>query len=162
MTRSPRHTPHGASESGIPRVLIVDDEPAILFAYRRLIEREGGEVDGCTGIEEAASLIRTRGYHCIVADLRLSGTDNEDGLELLRLAREVQPLTGFILVTGFGSQEVRRAALSLGASRYFEKPVLPEAILAALTELFAGRAAATVGTVGENKRKRKEKGHEMV
>lgn len=117
------------------RVLIVDDEAAILFAYKRLIEREGIGVDSCASFEKAVSMIRVFIYQVIIADLRLSGTDNEDGLEVLRFARDIQPEAKVILVTGYGSPEIRDSALSLGVSHYFEKPVLPGVILAVLMEL---------------------------
>lgn len=136
MRQEPRDPP--GPPTAPRRVLIVDDEPAIHFAYRRLIERQGITVDGCTGFEEAAALLRTRRYGAIVADLRLSGTDNEDGMEVLRLAREVQPEAGVILVTGYGNQEIGKAALALGAAHYYEKPVLPEVILASLAGLMRG------------------------
>jgi DNA-binding NtrC family response regulator len=109
------------------RILIVDDEPAILFAYRKLIEREG--------IEEAMEMIRVCPYFAIIADMRLAGTDNEDGLEILRTIQEMGPGTKVILATGYGNSETERKAFALGASHYFEKPVMPAAILAALKEI---------------------------
>lgn len=115
--------------------MIVDDEAAILFAYSRLIRREGVEVDSCACIEEAVSMISNGGYRVVIADLRLSGTDNEDGLSLLRLIRDEHPQSRVILVTGYGSPEIKAAALALGATHYFEKPVLPEVVLTALMGL---------------------------
>lgn len=144
MTPSPRHKQPAAKTSPKHRVLIVDDEAAILFAYKRLIEREGIGVDGCANLKEAVALIRARSYRAIVADLRLTGTGNEDGLEVIKAARDMQSEAGVILVTGYGSPETRSAALSLGAAHYFEKPVLPGVILAALMEL-VGRAVAADG-----------------
>lgn len=143
MRQEPRDPPRPPT---LPRrVLIVDDEPAIHFAYRRLIERQGITVDSCTGFHEATALLLTRRYGAIIADLRLSGTDNEDGMEVVRFARDKQPEAGVILVTGYGNQEIGKAALALGAVRYYEKPVLPEVIMAALVGLMGGAS----GT-GEN------------
>ena len=144
MTPSLRHKQPAAKTSPSRRVLIVDDEAAILFAYKRLIEREGIGVDSCASFEEALSLIQARSYRAIIADLRLTGTGNEDGLEVLHAARDMQPEAGVIMVTGYGSPETRNAALSLGAAHYFEKPVLPRVILAALMEL-VGRAVPADG-----------------
>lgn len=124
----------------------MDDEAAILFAYKRLIEREGIGVDSCASIEEAVSMMQARHYQVIIADLRLSGTDNQDGLELLRIARDLHPQSWVILVTGYGSPGIRAAALLLGAVHYFEKPVLPEVILAALMGLL-GPVAVSEGAV---------------
>lgn len=126
-------TPGKAVKPTTPqRILIVDDEPAILFAYRKLIEREGIEVDISESLVEAMEMIRVCPYFAIIADMRLAGTDNEDGLEILRTIQEVRPGTMVILATGYGNSETERKALALGASHYFEKPVMPAAILAAL------------------------------
>lgn len=117
------------------RVLIVDDEPAILFAYRKLIERTGVEVDVSESLAAALEMILTRSYFVVIADMRLAGTDNIDGLHLLRSVREQQPGAKFILVTGYSNREIRQTAIALGASYYFEKPVQPAAILTALKAL---------------------------
>ena len=143
-----RHKPQQADRESplMRRVLLVDDEAAILFAYRRLIEREGVGVDSCASIESAVAMPTAGNYQVVIADLRLSGTDNQDGMELLSFIRDLHPRTRVILVTGYGSPRIREAALSLGAAHYFEKPVLPAVILAALMELL-GPAAEPVGVV---------------
>lgn len=117
------------------RILIVDDESAILFAYRKLIEPEGFEVDTCENIYEAMVMIRTRPYLAIITDMRLEGTVNEDGIELLHFIRELQPNARTIVATGYGSEELKRTTQTLGAAHYFEKPVFPSSILAALKAL---------------------------
>jgi len=115
------------------RVLIVDDELAILFAYRKLIEAEGFEVDTCENIYEAMALIRLCAYLAIITDIRLAGTENEDGIELLQFIKEIQPDSRVIVTTGYGNEELKRTTHSLGAAHYFEKPVVPADILSAIT-----------------------------
>lgn len=117
------------------RVLVVDDEGAILFAYRKLIEPEGFEVDTCENLSEAKILIRARPYQAIISDMRLEGTDNADGIELLLFIREMQPDARVIIATGYGSEELKKTTQSLGATHYFDKPVLPSAILSVLNTL---------------------------
>src|SRR5512133_44339 len=116
------------------RILIVDDEPAIHFAYRKLIEKEGMGVDSSTCLEGAVRHIRNRLYLAVVADVRLAGTCNEDGLELVRILREMQPATKMIVATGYGSSDIEKTARALGASYYFDKPVLPAVIMGVLIE----------------------------
>jgi DNA-binding NtrC family response regulator len=117
------------------RVLIVDDEAAILFAYRKLIEREGFMIDICENIDEAIALIKSHHYYAVIADIRLAGTDNTEGLDLLRFVRKERPCIKVIIVTGFGTMESETAVLALGASYYFEKPVLPSKIIDVLNNL---------------------------
>jgi DNA-binding NtrC family response regulator len=114
------------------RILIVDDEPAILFAYQRLIEKEGMCVDITTCLDGAIMHITRCHYLAVVADVRLAGSENEDGLEFLRILRIQRPATRMILATGYGSKEIEKAARELGVSHYFEKPVQPAAIMGAL------------------------------
>lgn len=120
---------------GQPRILIVDDEPAILFAYRKLIEREKIEVDVCETHHEALVLIKSRTYFAVIADMRLVGTDNMDGLKIVCAMKELQPDSKIILVTGYGNKEIEQKAFEMGASYYFEKPVMPAAIMEALKSL---------------------------
>jgi len=119
------------------RILVVDDESAILFAYRRLIETEGFGVDTCETIQEAIELIRARTYLAIITDMRLAGTDNEDGIELLLSIREIQPAAKVIIATGYGTEKLQQSTQTLGAAHYFEKPVQPSAIVTILDQLRA-------------------------
>lgn len=117
------------------RVLIVDDEPAICFAYRKLLESERFGVDICESVDTALALLQRNEYFAVVSDVRFTGSDNEDGVYLLSVVRKEQPLTKMILVTGYGSDELKKTALELGASHYFEKPVKPSLILSLLRAL---------------------------
>lgn len=120
------------------RILIVDDEPAVLFAYCKMMQREGVIVDLCECLDHALSCIRSTPYLAVIADIRLAGTDNLDGLEVVRCIREIQPETKVILATGHGSRELEQAVRGLGVSHYFEKPVQPFELLAALRDLLYG------------------------
>ena len=126
------------------RVLIVDDEPAILFAYRKLLEKEGMCVDISTCLEGAIQHISKLNYLAVIVDMRLTGSDNEDGLEFLRILHVERPATKMIIATGFGSSEIENAARALGVSFYFEKPVQPAAIMEALTSFIQTPVAIPV------------------
>ena len=117
------------------RILIVDDEAAILFAYRRLIENSGYTVDACETLAEAIDYISTQRYFAVITDLRLSGSETTEGLAVLACIRDHQPQAKVIVMTGYGGEE---AALALGASFYFKKPLEPSVILEALRHLRAG------------------------
>lgn len=121
--------------SALMRILIVDDEAATLFAYKKLIEREGIGVDVCESLDDAIVQINAYPYSAVIADMRLAGTDNSDGLEILRFVREKRVETKVIIVTGYGNKEIEQTALAMGAAYYFEKPVLPSAILEVLSSL---------------------------
>jgi len=126
------------------RILVVDDEPAVLFAYRKLIEKDGMTVDLSTDLEDAIRNIRSHKYLAVIADLRLAGTDNVDGLEILQVIQVERPGTKTILATGYGDCDIVKKAQALGVSYYFKKPVLPSDILGALRQFLADVACPPV------------------
>jgi DNA-binding NtrC family response regulator len=117
---------------------VVDDEQAVLFAYRKFIEREGLGVDTSTSLQGALEHVKQRPYLAVITDLRLEGTDNLDGLEVIRFMRQERPETGLICATGYGSSDLEQQVRKLGATHYFEKPVQPSTILELLKGLVAG------------------------
>jgi DNA-binding NtrC family response regulator len=117
------------------RVLIVDDEPAICFAYGRLLESERFGFDICDNVRDALSLLKTREYFAVISDVRFAGSDNADGVFLVSEIRSAQPKAKVILVTGYGSEELKRTAEALGAYDYLEKPVDPSLVVKILREL---------------------------
>lgn len=119
------------------RILVVDDEPAICFAYHKLLEREQFNFDICETVETAISLIQKQAYFAVISDVRFDGTGNEDGVYLVSVVRSMQPESKMILVTGYGSDELKNTARELGVSHYFEKPVKPSLILSLLRDLHA-------------------------
>jgi DNA-binding response OmpR family regulator len=87
----------------LPRVLFVDDEPAICSAITKLLKIHGIEVDAVTTGLEARRAI-ARGYDAVVLDFRLS--DGEYGDSLYRALSAFAPeiTTRTIFVTGDISQ----------------------------------------------------------
>jgi len=117
------------------RVLIVDDEPGILFAYRKLLEQKGLVVDSCDCLCEALDYLEKHHYLAVVADMRLQGTDTMDGLDLVREVRRRQPAAGIIVASGTSDQKTRQSASELGVDHYLEKPIHPSRILDLLMQL---------------------------
>jgi DNA-binding NtrC family response regulator len=137
------HLPTGDSSETV-RILVVDDEPAVLFAYRKMIEKYGMTVDVSANLEDAIRHIRAHRYLAVIADMRLAGSDNGDGLDILRFIRKEHPGTKTILATGYGDSEIEKMALTLGVSYYFKKPVSPADILNALKEFHAAATCQPV------------------
>ncbi len=124
-----------SSTNDQPRILIVDDETAVLFAYRRLIEGNGYVADVCETLDEAIAYIKANPYFAVITDLRLTGTNSREGLEVLACIREHQPQAKMIVITGYGGKETFQSALTLGVTFYFNKPMEPSVILETLRHL---------------------------
>ena len=105
-----------------PRLLIVDDEAAILFAMGDYLSRRGYAVDRAGSRPEAEALLATGSYALVIVDLRLEATEPRAGLDILRRVRERQPQARTILLTAYGSAEVEAELAGLGTGRLLSKP----------------------------------------
>ncbi len=117
------------------RVLIVDDEAAILLGFKKIIQCNGVEVDTAETVEEAIGLLGLGDYQFVITDLKLSGSRGEGGFEVLEYAKKKQPDTAVILITGYGTPEIMERAFSRGVACYYEKPVSANVLRDALKKL---------------------------
>lgn len=123
-----------------PRLLVVDDEESILSAIRDYFEPRGYEVDCARELEEAEALLSHIRYSLMIADLRLTGVQGNEGLELIRFARDRSPWTRTIVLTGYGSTEIEMEAIGRGVDAFLQKPQ-PLAHLAAIAANLTGEGA---------------------
>jgi DNA-binding NtrC family response regulator len=102
---------------------IDDDEKSLLFASKKLLSRDQIEVDTAETKEKALAMIDENDYVAIIADIRLTGVFGKERLDILRYVKKNKPQIKVILITGYGSPEIKKKAIALGADFYFEKPV---------------------------------------
>jgi DNA-binding response OmpR family regulator len=116
------------------RILIVDNDEAILFAYRKLFISEGTKVDEGPDFdavetrEEAEKLLQKNKYQAAILDFGLFRASDEDGFELIRYAKEYDPCLTVIIISNCLTAETKDKACKLGADYFFEKPVSVNAI----------------------------------
>lgn len=104
------------------RLLVVDDEPPILFALSGYFSTHGFAVDTARDLDEARALLEAHRYALVITDLRMSGTMGTEGLELITLLRARNPEVRIVLLTGYGSPEVEQEAHRNGVDVFLEKP----------------------------------------
>jgi len=104
------------------RLLVVDDEEAIVFAMRRYFTARGFDVDTAREMEEAQALLANVRYAAAIIDLRLTGVHGAEGLEILGYVRSTCPETRTVLLTAYGSAELSREARERGADVVLSKP----------------------------------------
>lgn len=109
--------------SATTRILLVDDEPTILLGLSHLLRRAGAEVIPCVSREEAEEAIQKQAFDLALLDVRLSGTETTAGLDLLTVLKKRSPRTYVIIMTAFGTDDIRREAIARGASHYCDKPL---------------------------------------
>ena len=106
-----------------PRILIVDDEEPILLALREYFVPLQYDVDCARELEEAEALLSHVHYALLIADLRLTGSHGNEGLELIRFVRERSPWTRIVVLTGYGSAEIESEAVGRGVDAFLQKPM---------------------------------------
>ena len=105
-----------------PRVLVVDDDRAVRFTLRAILEDEGEieveVLEAADGLEGLARL-ETDGADLVITDLRMP---RQSGVELLRWTKSNFPDTEVIILTGFGELDSAMTAVECGALAYVVKP----------------------------------------
>jgi len=105
------------------RILIVDDEPTILMTMSHVLGGKDTMVITSSRIEEAEEALARYTFDLVIADIRLSGMEGVEGLELLSFIKQISPKTNVIIMTAYGSDEIKEEAYKRGAFHYFEKPI---------------------------------------
>jgi two-component system nitrogen regulation response regulator GlnG len=104
----------------MPWLLVVDDEPAILVAFRRAFRNTSLEVITAEAASDGLLLFEQRRPDVAVLDVQLP---DQSGLELLRRIRAVDARTPVIFITGKTTTDTAIEAMKLGAYDYLFKPL---------------------------------------
>jgi two-component system, NtrC family, response regulator PilR len=99
-------------------ILVADDDALFRAALVRYLESQGFDVASLADPEDALEALSRRPFDVVLTDLKMPGMD---GIELVRRARELDPTSVCIVITGFGSPERSIEALSAGAFWFIEK-----------------------------------------
>lgn len=110
----------------LKKILIVDDEQSILLSLSYALTTEGVEVITCSEIEQAEVALENARFDLVITDIRMSGVNGIEGLELLSYIKD-RYKTEVIIMTGYGTDEIEAEAYRRGAFHYFKKPIdIPE------------------------------------
>jgi DNA-binding response OmpR family regulator len=114
------------------RVLLVEDQVALVKALRQGLEEEGFAVDSALDGEEADVKARSTQYDVIVLDIMLPKVD---GLTLLKRWRGAGISTHVLMLTARSALDDKVTGLDLGADDYLTKPYDLEEFLARIRAL---------------------------
>lgn len=104
----------------MPSILIIDDEEGVRITLKKIMEREGYEVDTAADFIDAIQLLDKKSYHTVITDILLPGMS---GLDLLRAIKERDQELPVIVITGEPNLETAKESIRYGAYDYIEKPV---------------------------------------
>jgi CheY-like chemotaxis protein len=119
------------------RVLVVDDEPDARALMGTVLEQCGADVATVASSTAALEALRSAHFDVLLSDISMP---EEDGYQLIRKVRAMQPEIPAAAVTAFARAEDREAALAAGFQLHVAKPVEP-ATLARVVESLVRRAA---------------------
>jgi DNA-binding NtrC family response regulator len=101
------------------RILFVDDDDALRMTFSMGLEAAGYAVDSASSTREALVLLANRLYPLVITDIYL---DERTGLDVLKAAKDNNPNSAVIVITGQGTIETVVKATSGGAFEYLAKP----------------------------------------
>lgn len=108
------------------RILIADDDPAILQTFSELLEGEGYAVSTARSGEEAVAVLERESIGLVVADLQMP---NMGGMELTRRVMRDWSHIPVLILTGHATVESAVEAMHVGALDYLLKPLDPPQLL---------------------------------
>lgn len=102
------------------RLLLVDDDPKLLWAMESFFRAQGFEVQGARDLREAEDALAAHRFHLVITDLCL--VESDEGLVVVAAARRGSQPVPVILLTAYDHPEVSAIAEKLGATRVLAKP----------------------------------------
>src|ERR671931_2961361 len=117
------------------RVLLVDDDPSVLFALKEVVQARGWEPLLARSGAEALALVDRA--DAVVTDFAMP---EMDGMELLRAIRDRDESVPVILLTAHGSERLAVRAIRAGAYEYVTKPFEVDDLALALGRALEARA----------------------
>ena len=101
------------------RIMIIDDEPIVVKRLKRLLEKDGYEVEDFTRGSVALKELDQRHFDIIITDLKM-GTVS--GMNILETAVEKHPAAKVIIISGITKIEIAEEAFNKGAFGFIIKP----------------------------------------
>ena len=114
-----------------PRILVIDDEPAIRDTMRMILEYEGYECFTAAAGAEGLTLTERESPDLVFLDIKMPGMD---GLETLSRLRGMNDALPVVIVSAHGTASTALEAGRLGAFRFIEKPLSKDYVLDAIRE----------------------------
>ena len=127
-------TATASAPTGVRRVLIIDDEPAVLRVLGLLLERHGFAVASASNARDGLTMLAEKGFDVVLTDIIMPELS---GLDFLKELRQHDLDVPVILMTAGATLDSALDAIEYGAQQYLLKPVEPEALVHSV-----GRAAA--------------------
>lgn len=129
------------------RILLVEDDVAIVAALSNLLASEGYEVESASRQDAAVSLLESSSYDLALLDVSL---EQGSGFAVCAAAREKAPAMPVVFLTASDDEYSTVAGLDMGAVDYIAKPFRARELLARINAaLRRGQGATTLLALGD-------------
>jgi CheY-like chemotaxis protein len=118
------------------RILLIDDEPAVLRLVTHLLRKAGYEVASAQSAQDAMGFLRRFHFDCILSDAMMPDLNGFDFIKLVREEPKFARIPILMLTRNRTLQDVKRA-VDLGVSEYIVKPIDPQLLLEKLESCLA-------------------------
>ena len=105
------------------KVLLLDDEPAVLSVLADYLQAPGLEIVTCREIEAAEAILEHHRFDVVVTDLRVSELGGLEGMRLIRWVSTHFPETTVLAMSGYVNDDVHALGRAVGAQAILEKPI---------------------------------------
>ena len=117
------------------KILVIDDEPSILLMIKKMLEKEGHEVDLALNGRDGTELFENIKPAMVITDIIMP---EKEGLETILELRKKNPGLKIIAISGGGRispEGYLPGAKLLGADMVFQKPLVPKEFISAVSKL---------------------------
>ncbi len=104
---------------GDMEVMVLDDEPTVCERLRDFLQKNGMKVETFTESRAAVERLAQKRFHVVVTDLKMRGPT---GIDVLVAVKNQKLPTEVIVITGYRTMDVTRAAECVGAYAFLDKP----------------------------------------
>jgi len=120
----------------MPKVLVIDDDPAINSLFSHIVSKLGHHPDGALTLKQGLNQVRAEDYDVVILDVNLP---DGNGLEALPEIQKCPSIPEVIIITGFGDPDAAELAIKSGAWDYILKPSSTEEITLTLNRALTYR-----------------------
>src|SRR6266446_407339 len=121
------------------RILIVDDEPLILYSVKMMLSYDGHTVETANNANEALLAFEKGKFDLVITDYWMSGMKGD---ELARVIKEKAPRQPVILLTAHAQMIESLARDSTGGDVVVSKPFGHDVLVAAITQVLGAKDPA--------------------
>lgn len=126
------------------RILVVDDDLVVGKSFERVLTNKGYRVDTALSGREAFEKFAGADFDMVFTDMRMP---DQDGLEVARRIKEMNPWLPIVVVTGYGTQEAEAKAKAIGVAEFLQKPLTPSIIEEVAARIMGRTAKPSVAPV---------------